>query len=524
MIGTQQEGRLESSAAGGPGKSLVIVSLAALVFALLVCLILFTGELILSFKAYQPAKGLMGSPWVGLENIKNLLNSVHFITVIKNTLIFNILFSIVYFTVAAAAGYIVTALPRRLREIVAVLCALPVFLPAEIYGSWLIHLLGPSAFVNPGAMRFLYPLLCAVKYAGISMMVTYILSELQADRDRLLPLKSAALFSLSSLAFAASGFFSMNNALSNPLVYQTMDMADNFYRSSFILNMDMGSGSVGVIQTLITIVSAAILFTPVRLLFSSTFKGAKIEPAREKTGGRLITSLAALAIFAAIYFLPYILKGRSFDTGLTGGSFSLGSAVFLYLLLSLVSALIATALASVMSGAFAGTGKTKLVAGILLVLITILTIRPVNYTNYLVIRGMGAVNTVFAIILASFFSAVAVWAMVALLHSEDRFSVKSVFQAATGVFLIQAAVNYGNIVPSLLYLHNPGLFSPILTFKELQMSVQTMGNAAEGTSAYGVLGLYGFVIALPALLLFLAVNVILPRRKLFAVIAAGIKG
>ena len=190
---------------------------------------------------------------------------------------------------------------------------------------------------------------------------------------------------------------------------------------------------------------------------------------------------------------------------------------------SAISALITTVLAAIMSGAFSSDKRgIKLAAGIILALITILTIRLVNYSNYLLVRSMGFVNTVYAIILATMFSAAAVWAMVALLKSENRFSSRSLLLAMTGLLLIQTAINYGNGIPPLIYLRDIRI-SPVLVFRQIQMGMQTIKDTSERASAYGILAIYGFITALPSLLLFLSANIILPKRKLLAIISAGVK-
>ena len=52
-------------------KTLVLMSLPALVFIILFQLVPMTG-LVLAFKKFDYSQGLYGSPWCGLDNIKYL--------------------------------------------------------------------------------------------------------------------------------------------------------------------------------------------------------------------------------------------------------------------------------------------------------------------------------------------------------------------------------------------------------------------------------------------------------------------
>ena len=71
-----------------------------------------------------------------------------------------------------------------------------------------------------------------------------------------------------------------------------------------------------------------------------------------------------------------------------------------------------------MSGAFVSTNKSvRIVAGAMLTFITILSINPVRMSDYLLIRNLGLMSTVFAIIFTTSFSAVAVWAMISILRN-----------------------------------------------------------------------------------------------------------
>ncbi len=505
-----------------------LLSIIILFVILLISIILFGRELILSLKSYHPAYGLRNSPWVGFQNYQELFSSFVFSKLIWNTLYFNLLFAGMSFVITVLLGVILTAVPRMLKGIIAAFFGLLVFLPADVYAGWVIHLLNTEFLVNPDAMRFLFPFLCAVKHIGIPLILIYLRDEVYTQKDSLVPVKVGGLYSLVSLVFIANGFYTLNNALMNPLTYETMDMLDTYSYRKGLLESSAGiNASIGIIQILFTIVSAAVLIVPIVNLFRSIFKGERKSGSSEgevRPADNLISSILAFLLFAIVYFLPYITKGYSFDMGPLGQQVNLISPIIVFIILSFISAMIATALAAAMASAFTSPKSViKVGAGIILALITVLYVSPIRYSSYLIIRSMGLFDTVYAIILSTCFSSAAVWAMVCIQHKEGISTGKPLYLSILSIFLIQAALVYGNSIPQLLYMSRVQS-SPLMILRQLQMGVQQMGGGADRASTNGIIGLYGFLVSLPPLLLFLAVNTFLPKNNLMAVVSAGVKG
>ncbi|AEE96552.1 hypothetical protein [Mahella australiensis] len=511
-------------------QTYAIVSFVILIVVLVVCAIGFTREIMLSMKVFEASKGFSGSPWVGMKNYNALFESIQFKAIMRNTIVFNLNFSAMVFIIAVIIGYIVTLVPKYYKETLVILCTLPVFIPADVYAGWFINLLGSHVFMNAGAMVFIHPLLAAVKYAGIPITLIYILDEVYADKDPLLPPKAAGLFSLASLAFIANSFFSLTNALYNPSTYETMDMLDTAVFRSGLLQANISTGAaLGVIRTIISLLSAAVLFVPILYLFRATFRGERKKTIKERTSAKLVPVVIALIVFAAIYFLPYIIKGSSFDLSRFGGEVNLYSPIVIYLLLSAVSAFIAAVIAVLMSGAFVGHQRNMgLVAAILLAFITVLTAQPFTMHGYLSIKSMGMINTIYPFIFTTCFSVAAVWAMACRVNMENEISISdnTFLLSIAGIFLIQMAVTYINVTPALLYMNDRRymLMSPVAIFRELQIGAQVgMEDAAQRASLSGSIGLYGFIVSLPPLLLFLVADVLLPREDMLAIISAGMK-
>ncbi|HCS74899.1 MAG TPA: hypothetical protein DIW17_13620 [Clostridiales bacterium] len=494
-----------------------IVSLIFLSMMLLFHIIQFGKDLIISFKALNIAQGIFDSPWVGFQNYSTLLSNFMFGKVLRNTFVFNLLFSGISFILVVFVGYLLNSLPKGISRVITAFLGLLLFLPAEVFSGWIVQLFGTDILVNPVSMQYFYPFLCSIKYLGLPLILIAIRNEIYTERDNLVPVKLAGLYSLVSLIFVSNSFFTLANAFTNPLNYETMDMLDTFsYRAGLVqANMSVNA-AVGVIQTLITIVSAAVLFVPILTLFRSIFHGKRKDSYEESVLIKGIPSLIALVLFAVVYFLPYMNKGYSFDLAQFGEQIDLTGSISVFIMVSAVSALIATTLAAAMSGAFLNTNRfIKIAAGFLLTLITVLYISPIRYSSYSLIRQMGLLNTIFAVVASTLFSSAAVWAMICMLRDDPMPKGKSLFLSMLGLFLIQTALIYGNSTVHLVYLTQMHM-SPLLTMRQL---VQMLGGQADRSAV----GFYGFVVSLPPLLLFLAVNIFLPRDKMLAVISAGVK-
>jgi ABC-type polysaccharide transport system permease subunit len=504
----------------------VYLSLVVLFAVLFVSVAAFGRELIISLKSGNLAMGLSSAPWVGLRNYVQFINSVAFVNILRNTFVFNLLFAGMSFVLTVLLGYLMTALPKVLKGIIAAFFGLLLFLPNDIFAGWVIHLAGSELFANADAMRLFHPFLCAVKYLGIPLLLVYIRDEIYLEKDSLTPVKSAGLFVLVSLVFITSSFFTLSNAFGNPLSYESMDMLDTFTYRRGLMGMDAGiSSAVGVLRILVTIVSAAILFLPVFALFRSTFNGKRKEASEDSMSGRLISAIMAFILFAAVFFLPYLFKGYSFDLGSLNQSANLVTPVITFILVSAISAAIATAFAAAMSKAFLSVNRgIRITAGTLLTLITTLSISPFRYSSYLTIRNLGLFNTVYAIIALTGFSSAAVWAMVCMQRDDHRTAGNSFFLSCLAIFFIQAALVYGNSTMQTIYLTRPQI-SPLLILRHLYAATR-VGIGTEGSATFdhnGIFSLYGFLASLPPMLMFLATYVFLPKDKLLAVISAGVK-
>ncbi len=99
----------------------------------------------IAFKEYWAKKGVMGSPWVGLQNFKSFFNSFYFWSLLRNTVMYSLgklVISLPLSIILAIAIYECTR--PRLRKVVQTLAYLPHFLSWVIMYGILLALLSPG--------------------------------------------------------------------------------------------------------------------------------------------------------------------------------------------------------------------------------------------------------------------------------------------------------------------------------------------------------------------------------------------
>lgn len=526
---------------GGLKSARVAAGFVSLGLILLVAGIQFGREVLMSLKDYNIFEGIIGSPWVGLDNYRVFFERPGGAKVIINTVLFNLLFAGFCFVVSFIAGAVISCLSKRsiVRDALAVLALLPVFIPGEVYTTWFFDLLGTFPFINAGSVFFLLPFLVSLKYAGIPIMMTHVLGILKKEKDRLLPVKCAGLFSVTAMSLAGTGYFSSMYLFMNPLILESSDILDTFsFRTGFQSMQISIQAAAGVLQVLVCLVSLALLFIPIKILFKSTFSGEK-EYMKNSAFEAIPGSVLALAAFVFLYLLPYILNGKlsgflRLQWMAAGNWDTLGSlpertafiippsVTIQWIIVSLAAALLCTGIAFA-AGGFSDGGKTARICGVtLLVVITLLTVQPFTFSGYMSLRSFGMINTYAAVMLASMFSAAAVWAYAAMRGDRHITGTRGLLFGILGIFLIQTALIYSNGTSALIYLSRPDM-SPLLMYKQLLTITHSVPDFASRPALAGSLGISGIMLSFPPILIFLLAKVILPAESMLAVIAAGRK-
>lgn len=104
------------------------------------------GGIVLAFKDYLPALGIMDSPWVGLKHFKQFFNSYQFPITIKNTLKISIYSVLVGFPLPIMLALMVNQMRNgRFKKVFQVITYLPHFISIMVMCGMIIMFLSPSS-------------------------------------------------------------------------------------------------------------------------------------------------------------------------------------------------------------------------------------------------------------------------------------------------------------------------------------------------------------------------------------------
>ncbi len=99
----------------------------------------------IAFKEYWAKKGVMGSPWIGLDNFKSFFNSFYFWSLLRNTVMYSIGKLVISLPLSIILSIAIYECTRpTLRKVVQTLAYLPHFLSWVIMYGILLALLSPG--------------------------------------------------------------------------------------------------------------------------------------------------------------------------------------------------------------------------------------------------------------------------------------------------------------------------------------------------------------------------------------------
>lgn len=105
--------------------------------------------LILAFKEYSPFKGMMDSPWVGLDNFRQFFGTSDFYMLLKNTLLISLLNLIIYFPFTIFLSLLLNEVRLKVfKRVSQTIVYLPHFLSWVVIYGITISFFGPSGVIN----------------------------------------------------------------------------------------------------------------------------------------------------------------------------------------------------------------------------------------------------------------------------------------------------------------------------------------------------------------------------------------
>ncbi|WP_168120466.1 ABC transporter permease subunit [Paenibacillus sp. HB172176] len=100
---------------------------------------------VIAFQDYQFLKGVGGSPWVGLDNFRELFGGLYFGTVLRNTLIINFYKLVFGFTAPIVLAVFINEVSGKwFKKSVQTISYLPHFLSWVVLSGMIIEMLSPS--------------------------------------------------------------------------------------------------------------------------------------------------------------------------------------------------------------------------------------------------------------------------------------------------------------------------------------------------------------------------------------------
>lgn len=101
--------------------------------------------LLIAFKNYNPYQGIWGSPWIGLQHIKDFLQSVYFWRLIRNTISINLYDLLVGFPAPIILALMINEVYNNtFKRVVQTIVYLPHFISTVVVAGMLVSFLSPS--------------------------------------------------------------------------------------------------------------------------------------------------------------------------------------------------------------------------------------------------------------------------------------------------------------------------------------------------------------------------------------------
>src|SRR6267378_5316358 len=104
---------------------------------------------IIAFKDFSPAQGILGSPWIGLQNFQDFFSSVYLIRLLRNTLAINVFDIIFGFPAPVILALLLNELTsQRFKRLVQTITYLPHFMSLVVVVGILIDFLARDGLIN----------------------------------------------------------------------------------------------------------------------------------------------------------------------------------------------------------------------------------------------------------------------------------------------------------------------------------------------------------------------------------------
>lgn len=531
-----------------------LIVLPALLLILIFKLIPFFKAIYIPFIEYEIFRGIANSPWVGLDNFRQLFKAPEFRHILANTLIIKITYIIACGFTALLISLAISGIQsRKLRSALSTLILIPYFVPAVIFAYAVMFLLSPSqsplftfnTFIlsEPSLFRPLLVAVEVIKTSGIPVLIAlaaigarhaaltrdgnYLMeSNANFSGMNLIPaLRAISAFMLLQFSTILSTDLELISTLVNPLVFQTGDTLNTYmFRIGFMNAQFSVAGALWLLQFIVQLLFTLLAYLLVRGFFFhdlfSTSKDVSDIHVRNKSGsfiGTLITMVYLLVALLPLYVLfihPFITSSTS-EVNL----WELVSVKSFVLYVWIALAAIIIHLGITLTLAFPLTVKNLPGRSIYKAfLLFILVMSAGSIHEYIFVKDMGMVNTYFPQLFFGFFSIINIFVLKSIfnskyadlkeqasqngrgeLHAFFTLFIPKIWKPLIALGVLQWVFIWNSYYTSMIYTSNPDQFSPILFFRTLSTSADSMGIPPGDP----VIMQLGALISLPSILLLL---------------------
>ncbi len=416
---------------------------------------------ILSVQDHNIARGMLGSPFVGLLYYQLLAQSPVFAVSALRSLQFSGLSALVLLAAGSLLGYALRALApvRWLRHALCTLLLVPLLVPGELWAQAFFAVFPSTAVQSLAALA----LWCGIKYVGLAALLTTA-ALAHGNRSAAAPMLSAAVGALGLFALLGLQDYAFLRQMS-PL----SAMRDNIDRFIFNQGIFDSSFSISSAATMTAIALRAVLLAavafPVAALVRRLFpENAEAAPTTGKDRARALLAAGAAALVGVIVLAVDARSGAA--SGLAGNL-----AVYpLYVVLAMVGAAVNTALCFCLARPLVTAKPAARVAAMAALLaLTALGAVPVSMGEYMQFRFGGMVNTYFPVLLSGIGSTMGVWALVfaarAMGVRTDGEWFRRMWRPALALLAIVVALRMNDTMPSMLYLMQLDMLHPLLAMR-----------------------------------------------------------
>ena len=282
-----------------PGK--IVLGILALLFLLIFALMPLVYDLLLPFQKMSYARGVWGSPFVGLENFRQLFGMPNFLNALGNTLLLNWPPLVLATGLAFLSAWLVRVIRGNTGRAIWLMGAgLLSFLPAQLFIAPLVYAVVGNG-INPTLAYLFMCLLAFLRLAGPAALLGGAVSVYTVGgKGRFAGVFFFILYGLAGLFTNGSEAFFLNIAS----IDSTMTLSMYIYQMSMLMANYSGGAAANLLRTLPQLVLAAVGFLAMLRLLK---RPQPVVPQRTQKGLSL-AGIILLCVGGAL-FVAFIVWG-----------------------------------------------------------------------------------------------------------------------------------------------------------------------------------------------------------------------